>query len=131
MAAKEMLIVKRGYDFSKWLLKDRAMFDRLCDLAPNIARRDMQAAGPMIRDSAIWHLKHITQGGDPFEMRQARPLDYGHWSAHKLEPLSDYQLRHGEAVAIGVAIDTVYSSLMISTNLSKGTGFPCGFSRPS
>ena len=93
------------------LLKDRQMFQKLCDWAPQIARREMAAAGPIIRDSAIWHLRHITQGGDPFEMLEARPLDYGHWSAHKLEPMSDYQLRHGEAVAIGVAIDTVYSSL--------------------
>src|SRR5690606_40739844 len=53
----------------------------------------------------------ITEGGDPFEMLEARPLDYGHWSAHKLEAMSDFSLRHGEAVAIGVAIDTVYSSL--------------------
>jgi 3-dehydroquinate synthase len=94
------------------LLKDPAMFARLCELAPQIAARNMHAALPMIRDSAVWHLKHITAGGDPFEMLEARPLDYGHWSAHKLEPLSDYALRHGEAVAIGVAIDTVYSSLV-------------------
>ena len=93
------------------LLKDPVMFAELCDLAPRIAERDMGAAGGMIRQSAIWHLKHITQGGDPFENLEARPLDYGHWSAHKLEPMSDYELRHGEAVAIGVAIDTIYSSL--------------------
>ncbi len=30
---------------------------------------------------------------------------------HKLEALTQYQLRHGEAVSIGVALDTVYSSL--------------------
>lgn len=94
------------------LLKDPAMFARLCELAPQIARRDMRAALPIIRDSGVWHLQHITAGGDPFEMLEARPLDYGHWSAHKLEPLSDYQLRHGEAVALGVAIDTIYSSLV-------------------
>ena len=58
------------------------------------------------------HLQHITRGGDPFEALEARPLDYGHWSAHKLEVLSEFQLRHGEAVAIGVAVDTIYSSLM-------------------
>ena len=59
------------------------------------------------------HLAHITQGGDPFEALEARPLDFGHWSAHKLEPMTDSELRHGEAVAIGVAIDTVYSSLAL------------------
>ena len=37
-------------------------------------------------------------------MLEARPLDFGHWSAHRLEPLTDYEIRHGEAVAIGVAI---------------------------
>ncbi len=93
------------------LLKDPNMFHQLCQHAPRIRQRDMAAAGPMIRASATWHLRHITQGGDPFEMLEARPLDYGHWSAHKLEPMTDFELRHGEAVSIGVAIDTVYSSL--------------------
>jgi len=93
------------------LLKDAAMFDELCRTASRIARREAEASQRMIRGSALLHLDHITQGGDPFEMREARPLDFGHWSAHKLEALSQFQLRHGEAVAIGVAIDTVYSSL--------------------
>jgi len=94
------------------LLKDAAMFDRLCDTAGRIAARDLSAAQPIIRDSARLHLDHITRGGDPFEALEARPLDFGHWSAHKLEVMSDFELRHGEAVAIGVAIDTVYSSLV-------------------
>ncbi|MBL8829014.1 MAG: 3-dehydroquinate synthase [Planctomycetaceae bacterium] len=94
------------------LLKDPAMFARLCETAPAIRRRDAVASQAMIRASAEWHLKHITRGGDPFEMNEARPLDYGHWSAHKLETMTEFALRHGEAVAIGVAIDTVYSSLV-------------------
>ncbi len=93
------------------MLKDAAMFDELCQLAPRIRNRDMTAAWPMIRRSAQLHLDHITRGGDPFELREARPLDFGHWSAHKLEAMTEFRLRHGEAVAIGVAIDTVYSSL--------------------
>ncbi len=94
------------------LLKDAAMFDDLCRVAGRIRRRVMSAALPMIRRSAEWHLNHITRGGDPFEAREARPLDFGHWSAHKLEPMSQFKIRHGEAVAIGVAIDTVYSSMV-------------------
>jgi len=54
-------------------------------------------------------LDHIATGGDPFELGSARPLDFGHWSAHKLESLSDFQVRHGEAVAIGIALDVIYS----------------------
>ena len=94
------------------LLKDPAMFAQLCAQAPRIRGRDAAAAQPMIRASAQHHLNHITRGGDPFEMNEARPLDFGHWSAHKLEVMSNFDLRHGEAVALGVAIDTVYSSLV-------------------
>lgn len=94
------------------LLKDARMFDRLCRLAGRIRRREMAPALEMIRCSARWHLRHITAEGDPFEAREARPLDFGHWSAHRLESMSEYRLRHGEAVAIGLAIDVVYSSLV-------------------
>lgn len=95
------------------LLKDPREFQRLCETADRIARRDMAAAGPVLRRSAELHLEHITRGGDPFEVNEARPLDFGHWSAHKLEVLSNFALRHGEAVAIGVAVDAVYSSLRL------------------
>ena len=96
-----------------FLLKDPSAFDGLCGAAGSVRRRAMSAALPVIRASAEWHRTHITQGGDPFESREARPLDFGHWSAHKLEALTGFRLRHGEAVAIGVAIDTVYSSLAL------------------
>ena len=94
------------------LLKDRAMLNEICDAASHIRIRDVPTSVKFIQKSATWHLKHITRGGDPFEMQEARPLDFGHWLAHRLEALSDFELRHGEAVAIGVAIDTVYSSLV-------------------
>jgi len=93
------------------LLKDGTFFGHICDSAEAIPQR-ADVCWPIIADSARWHLKHITQGGDPFEMLEARPLDFGHWSAHKLETMSNFELRHGEAVAIGVAIDSVYSSLV-------------------
>ena len=95
------------------LLKNASMLDQLCRSADRIRQRDMAAALPMIQQCAQLHMDHITRGGDPFEMLEARPLDFGHWSAHKLEAMSDFELRHGEAVAIGVAIDTVYSSLAL------------------
>jgi 3-dehydroquinate synthase len=95
------------------LLKDPAMFDQLCRTARAIRERDPSAALPMIAASAQAHRRHITQNGDPFESLEARPLDFGHWSAHKLEAMTDFQLRHGEAVAIGVALDTIYSTLAL------------------
>jgi 3-dehydroquinate synthase len=93
------------------LLKDPEFFERILNNAESIALRG-DACWSVIQDSANWHLKHITAGGDPFEMLEARPLDFGHWSAHKLEAMSQFELRHGEAVGIGVAVDTVYSSLV-------------------
>ena len=65
----------------------------------------------LVRRCAELHMRQIAHGGDPFEMGSARPLDYGHWAAHKLEMLTRNELRHGEAVAIGIALDTRYSVL--------------------
>ena len=94
------------------LLKSPAGFAELERDAAAIRRQEFGAALPAIRASALHHLNHITQGGDPFEGLEARPLDFGHWSAHRLEALTDFAVRHGEAVAIGVALDCVYSSLV-------------------
>lgn len=94
------------------LLKDAALLERIGRLAPRIRNRDAAVSEEIIRASAELHLAHIARGGDPFETNEARPLDFGHWSAHKLEAMSNFALRHGEAVAIGVAIDVVYSSLV-------------------
>jgi 3-dehydroquinate synthase len=95
------------------LLKSPSAFRFLCQHASDIAQRDWTAVMPAIRSSVLMHLHHITHGGDPFEMQEARPLDFGHWSAHKLEQLTQYSLRHGEAVSIGVALDTLYSHLVL------------------
>jgi len=76
----------------------------LRDFEPGAMRR-------LIRRCAELHLEHIATSGDPFEFGAARPLDFGHWSAHKLEQLSEYQIRHGEAVAVGIALDVIYSRL--------------------
>ncbi len=93
------------------LVKDGAFFDEVERGARAIAGRDLEAARPVLWRSALMHLDHIALGGDPFELTTARPLDFGHWSAHKLEQMSGFEVRHGEAVAIGIAIDTVYSRL--------------------
>jgi 3-dehydroquinate synthase len=93
------------------LLKSESMFSQICADAKKIAARDMGVAKRVIAESCKMHLRHITDGGDPFETRESRPLDFGHWSAHRLEPMTHYRIRHGEAVGIGVALDCIYSSL--------------------
>lgn len=91
------------------LIRDAAFFDWLEGAAEPLKACDPDAMARMIRRCAELHMRQIAHGGDPFESGSARPLDYGHWSAHKLEALTAHELRHGEAVAIGLALDTRYS----------------------
>ena len=94
------------------LLKDAALFETIERDAAAVRRRQLDAAMPIIERSAMLHLDHIALGGDPFEMTTARPLDFGHWAAHRLESLSEHRLSHGHAVAIGLALDVTYSKQM-------------------
>ena len=90
-------------------IRDSEFFVRLEQDALALAAFEPEAMKHLIRRSAELHLNHIANGGDPFEMGSARPLDFGHWAAHKLEQMSGYRLRHGEAVVIGIALDVLYS----------------------
>jgi 3-dehydroquinate synthase len=90
------------------LIKDINFWQFLRKNAKALATRDMAAMQVLIHRCAQMHMEHIA-GGDPFEMGSSRPLDFGHWSAHKLEQLSEYSIRHGEAVAMGIALDCTYS----------------------
>jgi 3-dehydroquinate synthase len=89
------------------LLKDADFFKALEKDVTQLAAGDLSAIGRAIRRSAELHAKHIAGSGDPFELGSARPLDLGHWAAHKLESLTAHRLTHGEAVAIGLALDVL------------------------
>jgi 3-dehydroquinate synthase len=93
------------------LIRDRDFYLWLEENVDALATFQPQAEEYMVRRSAELHMHQIAQGGDPFEMGSARPLDFGHWSAHKLEALTNHHVRHGEAVAIGIALDARYSVL--------------------
>ena len=93
------------------LIRDARFFAWLEQHADDLVTFERVAAAEMIRRCAELHMHQIAHGGDPFETGSARPLDFGHWSAHKLESLTKHHLRHGEAVAIGIALDARYSVL--------------------
>ncbi len=93
------------------LIKDADFFEFIMSNAKELAQRDMEAMQQLIYRCAQLHLEHIASSGDAFESGSSRPLDFGHWAAHKLEQLTDFRLRHGEAVAIGIALDSTYSYL--------------------
>ncbi len=93
------------------LIRDGEFFAWLEREADALTRFEANAVDAMISRCAKLHMRQIMHGGDPFEQGSARPLDFGHWAAHKLEGLTRHELRHGEAVAIGIALDTRYSVL--------------------
>lgn len=93
------------------LIRDRSFFEWLEANVDRLATFDRAAEEEMIRRCAQLHMRQIATGGDPFETGSARPLDFGHWSAHKLEAITRHHVHHGEAVAIGIALDTRYSVL--------------------
>lgn len=95
--------------FKVAIIKDADFFAFLADAAERIAAADAPAVEEAVRRSAVLHLDHIREGADPFELGDARPLDFGHWAAHRLESLSGYALRHGQAVAVGTALDSYYA----------------------
>jgi 3-dehydroquinate synthase len=93
------------------LIKDSDFFTFIEKNAEALAARDLAVMQRVIYRCAVLHLDHIANGGDPFEFGSSRPLDFGHWAAHKLEHLSGYELGHGQAVALGIALDSTYAYL--------------------
>jgi len=90
-------------------IRDAKFFDDIERDAEKLVAFEAPAVKRLIRRCAELHLEHIATGGDPFETGSARPLDFGHWAAHKLEQLSNFHVPHSEAVAIGIALDVIYS----------------------
>ena len=93
-------------------IRDREFFEAIEREAALLRDFEPTAMQRLIFRSAELHVAHIAGSGDPFEMGSARPLDFGHWAAHKLEQISEYKIRHGEAVAVGIALDVIYARRM-------------------
>ncbi|GHC63794.1 3-dehydroquinate synthase [Roseibacillus persicicus] len=91
------------------LVKDGSFFNWIEDHLPELVALEKPALEEAVERSAVLHATHIAEGGDPFESGSSRPLDFGHWAAHKLEQISDFQLSHARAVSVGLALDCLYS----------------------
>jgi 3-dehydroquinate synthase len=92
------------------LIRDAPFYHWIEQNVQALAALDSRAVEEAVRRSAALHVEHIATNGDPFELGSARPLDFGHWAAHKLEQVSQFDVAHGEAVAIGMAVDLLYSA---------------------
>ena len=91
------------------LIRDATFFEFIEENVEALAKFEVESFEAVIRESARQHMEHIATAGDPFEQGSARPLDFGHWAAHKLEQLSEFRVSHGEAVAVGMGIDLIYA----------------------
>jgi len=100
------------------LLKDTALLDDVERSTDSLVSRDLETMERIVTRTADLHVAHIVQGGDPFEIQRARPLDFGHWSAHRLEQMTGFRLSHGDAVAIGLLIDLQYAALSLGGSAS-------------
>lgn len=92
-------------------IRDAGFFAAIEHEAAELAVFAPEPMRRLIQRCAELHLDHIATSGDPFESGSARPLDFGHWAAHKLEQLSRFTMSHGEAVATGMALDVIYSRM--------------------
>jgi 3-dehydroquinate synthase len=92
------------------LVRDREFFGWIEENLADLAALVPEVLEACVEKSALLHARHIATGGDPFENGSSRPLDFGHWAAHKLEAMTHYQLSHAPAVAVGLALDTLYSA---------------------
>ncbi len=95
--------------FKVAMIKDVDFFGYLCAHARAAAARDETVMEHVVRRCATLHLDHIRQAGDPFETGSSRPLDFGHWAAHQIECMTGHRVAHGQAVAIGLALDAHYA----------------------
>lgn len=94
------------------LIRDANFYEYIENHAAELRKLEQVPLEKTIRRSAENHVDHIATSGDPFEYGSARPLDFGHWVAHKLEQISDFAVSHGEAVAIGMGVDLIYSGII-------------------
>lgn len=92
------------------LIKDAAFVEFIANHVDELNAFDDATVEHVIQESARLHVEHIANGGDPFENGSSRPLDFGHWAAHKLEQMTNFEFSHAEAVAVGLTLDVLYSA---------------------
>lgn len=115
--------------FKVAIIRDRPFFEWLCAHATQFPARDPESMQFLVQRCAELHLEHIRTTGDPFEYGRARPLDFGHWSAHKVELMSGFRISHGEAVASGVLLDSIYAQMQGWVNSEELNAIAGGLQR--
>jgi len=86
-------------------IKDEAMFKQLEKNSFATFQRDKQQLAELVKRNAEIKIKVVQE--DEFEKGERRLLNYGHTLGHALE--NQYELSHGQAIAIGMAYASVIS----------------------
>jgi shikimate kinase / 3-dehydroquinate synthase len=82
------------------LIADAALLDHVEQHAERIARGDLESLEPCVRRSI--EIKAQVVARDERETGERRLLNLGHTVGHAIEAASDYRVRHGEAVGLGL-----------------------------
>lgn len=85
------------------LIADQDYFEWMEAQAPALIQRDQAALTRLIRRSV--EIKAEVVSGDEREAGRRAILNAGHTVAHALEQVSNYELPHGEAVALGLVVE--------------------------
>jgi 3-dehydroquinate synthase len=83
-------------------IRDATYFASLEDSAPVLAR-DLARLEAIVRGSI--EIKAAVVAADEKEAGQRQVLNFGHTVGHAVEALSGFELLHGEAIAIGMAVE--------------------------
>lgn len=94
-------VIKHG------LIKDRAYYQWIKDNQREIARRNPDMLAYLVEGSC--RIKRSVVEEDPREQGIRVILNYGHTFGHAVESLMDFQLAHGECVAIGCMLSAAIS----------------------
>jgi 3-dehydroquinate synthase len=84
-------------------IADRGHFDRIGELRAALLAREPDALEEIISRSVA--IKAEVVGDDARERGRRAVLNFGHTVGHAVEAASGYALLHGEAIAIGMAVE--------------------------
>ncbi|MCB1083295.1 MAG: 3-dehydroquinate synthase, partial [Simkania sp.] len=94
------------------LIEHSYLFEMLDEDLEKWTERDMPFFKKLVYESC--QVKRKVVEADPYEKGMRRMLNFGHTIGHAIEVLEEYKMPHGEAVALGMVVES-----MISFKLGK------------
>lgn len=97
--SKEQFSCGMGEILKHGLIKNKAYFDWCMEHAEKIMERDYDSLLPMIMESC--KIKRAVVENDPTEQGERALLNFGHTLGHAVEKLKNFEMLHGQCVAVG------------------------------